>query len=260
MALNRLLIKKDYGYFLPIAFITHPGSSYSFPFFLRPSLPTRKTLGACLLVAIVTLYAVIELHPTGQILRWHLFGNISVEGSFFTGLKEAYFIDLKKIITFKFENLKNTFFPLNLAEEILSTRPGHYGLILRYIQLYGIYFNIFIYLFLLKYNLQKYDKKLIMFIFASAFFAVILEYGSPKSEAILHHRSFAELIVILLLVATHIRGPIFLFLGILINVINFIYIWKPLANVDHLNFEINYNFLFIPLVSIIALYYPIRKI
>lgn len=259
IALNRIFIRESYGYYLPISFIIHPGSVYSFPYFMRFAKPTKKTLVVVSMAIIIIALSIAFLHPTGQIMRWHLFGDINVHGSFIGSLKNAYFIEFNKIVNLKISNIGNTILPIKLAMGVLETREAHYGLLLRYIQLYGIYTNILIYLFLIKYNKTKYDNQLILFVLISSFFAVLIEYGGDSSEAILHHRSFAELLVLFILVATHLRGPTFLFLGVIINILNLIIIWQPLENVDNFVFNFNYEELIMPIITILMLYLP-RKI
>lgn len=207
-------------------------------------------ISLCLIAALLVFY--IVLPPSGQLVRWHLFGEPDgfgipirdlIEQKLFT---EDFFIR-------KISNIRNSVFPDEIASIEIETRPGHTGLFLRYIQQYSFFFS-FAYLLIFVSRRTNVPINLDYFWFVLSTFVItnIFEYGGPMSEAILHHRPSVELLLLLVIIVLYMKKTA-LWLAIGANILNWIFVWRPLQNYDGSSASIQYGYL-LPYITISGIF------
>ena len=205
--------------------------------------------------------------PSGQLIRWHIFGQeFTNKGSSpdSSSLVELFFIqfsDISRVLLNKLTNLLITFVPhysrspigktywqpdLNWLEKIrwesqYSPLLGVYTLLV-IILLVFLASKVFFNSQLLRNSPGKkmciVRNKLINIAFATMLITIILEYGGPQSEAILHHRSMAEIVIYFILVVSYIptfktfSNRLVSFVMITSMLIN-LFIWYPYTRLIH---------------------------
>ena len=191
-------------------------------------------------------------------LRWHLFDDIASSGNIYNSFINAYDINLTQILVNKLKNIKSSIYAIDIVNNVIKTRDFHSGLELRYLQQYSLYLNFIVYLPLISFIKNTIDKDLIKMITYSFVTVCFIEFGGENSLAILHHRSFAEFFCLILLCSIHLKSNKYCYVAIAINVLNLIFIWQPLRNVDGIKLEIQYKYIFLPLM-LLATYHLLAK-
>lgn len=219
------------------------------------SRPIFHWVGFCMLVALAFLY--MSLPPSGQLVRWHVFGEPDGFGiPIRTLIEHNIFTD--DIVVRKLSNVRNSIFPNEIVSIQMEKSPGHAGLFLRYIQQFSLFLS-FSYLLLFVRARTNVPIKLDYFWFIVGTFIItnIIEYGGVMSEAVLHHRPSVELLLLLAIIVIYIKQTA-LWLAIAANVINWIFVWHPQQNFDGSFAHIQYDYL-LPYIIMAGLFGLVLK-
>jgi hypothetical protein len=214
------------------------------------SRPIFHWIGFCMLVALVLFY--IVLPPSGQLVRWHIFGEPdALEIPIRTLIEQKIFTEDFAIR--KISNFWISIFPVEIVSIEIGAKSGHSGLFLRYIQQYSFFFS-FAYLMVFISRRASFPIKLeyLWFVITTFLITNFLEYGGPKSEAILHHRPSVELLLLLVILVLYMR-KVGLLLAIGANIINWIFVWRPLQNYDGSSASLQYGYL-LPYIVVAGLW------
>jgi hypothetical protein len=237
-----------------VALITHASHVFAVLALVQwkylKSRPIFHWIGLCMLVALTLFY--IVLPPSGQLIRWHIFGEPDAFGVPILNLIEQKLFTEDFFIR-KLSNFWNSIFPGEIASTVMGTRSGHSGLFLRYIQQYSVFFT-FAYLLVFVSKRANFPNKLeyLWFVIITFLITNILEYGGPMSEAILHHRPSVELLLLLVIFVLYIKKTA-LWLAIGVNILNWIFVWRPLQNYDGSSASIQYGYL-LPYIVVAGLF------
>jgi hypothetical protein len=244
--------KSGYFFGLLIGVLTHASHIFSVPVFLLRSFKISR-IESFFVGGGIGIFILINIiwPSSGQLFKWHFLG----EPNSTLSIKQL-FIDKIIILNFfelKIKNIFNSIYPIHVIDSVMSSRPYHSELVLRYIQQYSLIASLVIFIPILGLSKWHLPRFYYIFVMITFFITNFMEYGGEMSEAILHHRSFVEYMVLSLIIAAHIRNAFFLVIACLINIANFIFIWLPLCNVDGLILQPNFEYLFFLLLLIIVL-------
>lgn len=229
---------------LVVALITHASHVFAVIALVQwkylKSRPIFNRIGLCMLVALALFY--IVLPPSGQLVRWHIFGEPDAFGiPIFNLIEQKLFTE--DFLTRKLSNFWNSIYPGEIASIVMGTRSGHSELFLRYIQQYSVFFTFaYLLVFVSKRTNVPIKLEYLWFVIITFFITNILEYGGRMSEAILHHRPSVELLLLLVILVLYMR-KVALLLAIGVNIINWVFVWRPIQNYDGSSASIQYAYL-----------------